>query len=51
MKVLKSFYKIADIDGGNGQLIFGRIMVLGLTQPLPKISTRNISLEVKAAGA
>ena len=29
----------------------GRIMVLGLTQPLTEMSTRNISWEVKVAGA
>ena len=40
-----------------GQWIFhwlnpsSHIMVLGLTQPLAEMSTRNISLGVKAAGA
>ena len=29
----------------------GRTMALGLTQPLPEMSTRNISWGVKAAGA
>ena len=29
----------------------GRTMALGLTQPLTKMSTRNTSWEVKAAGA
>ena len=29
----------------------GRTMALGLTQPLTEMSTRNISLVVKAAGA
>ena len=29
----------------------GRIIALGLTQPLTELSTRNISLGVKAAGA
>ena len=29
----------------------GRIMALGLTQPLTEMSTRNISWGVKAAGA
>ena len=29
----------------------GRTMALGLTQPLTEMSTRNISWEVKAAGA
>jgi hypothetical protein len=30
---------------------FGRTMALGSTEPLTKISTRNISWGVKAAGA
>jgi hypothetical protein len=29
----------------------GRAMTLGLTQPLTEMSTRNISLRVKSAGA
>jgi len=29
----------------------GRIMALGLTQPVTEMSTRNISLGVKVAGA
>jgi hypothetical protein len=49
--LLKSFYEMADIVGDNGQLIFGSTMALGLTQPLTEMSTRNISWEVKAAGA
>jgi hypothetical protein len=30
---------------------FGRTMALGSSQPLPEMSTRNISWGVKAAGA
>jgi hypothetical protein len=30
---------------------FGRTVALGSTQPLTEMSTRNISWEVKAAGA
>jgi len=37
--------------GGNGQLIFGRTMALGLIQLLTETSTRNISWWVKATGA
>jgi len=51
IKLLKSFYEMADIVGDNEQLIFGSTMALGLTQPLTEMSTRNISWEVKAAGA
>jgi len=42
---------MAVTGGGNGQLIFGRAMGLGLTQPLTEMSTWNISWRVKAAGA
>ena len=42
---------MAVTGGCNGQLIFGRTMALGLTQPLTEMSTINISWWVKAAGA
>jgi hypothetical protein len=32
-------------------ILLGRAMALGLTQPLTEMSSRNISWEVKAAGA
>jgi len=35
----------------HGHIPSGRSMVMGLTQPLTEISTRNISWGVKAAGA
>jgi hypothetical protein len=35
----------------NLHIPFGRTMSLGLTQSLTKMSTRNISCSVKAAGA
>jgi hypothetical protein len=38
-------------DGFIGIFPSGRTMALGLTQPLTELSTRNISLGVKMAGA
>ena len=45
-------YKYTSIQVGNIMDNYQLVtMALGLTQPLTKMSTRNISLGIKAAGA